>query len=73
MRKLLLLFTMIVFASSQLLWAQTKTITGKVTGQDDGMPIPGVSVVVKGTTMGTVTNYDGVYNLTVSAGYSGLS
>ncbi len=72
MRKLLLLFTMIVFASSQLLWAQTKTITGKVTGQDDGMPIPGVSVVVKGTTMGTVTNYDGVYNLTVSADATSL-
>ena len=35
MRKLLLLLTLIVFAGSQLLWAQTKTITGNVTGIDD--------------------------------------
>lgn len=45
--------------------AQSKTITGTVTGQDDGLPVPGVSVVVNGTTTGTVTNFDGMYQLAV--------
>lgn len=65
MRKLLLLLTMIVFVGSQAMWAQTKTISGTITASDDGMPLPGVSVVVKGTTTGTVTNANGQYSLTV--------
>jgi len=40
-------------------------ISGTVTGQDDGLPIPGVSVSVKGTTLGTLTGADGKYSLTV--------
>lgn len=67
MRKLLLLLTLIVFAGSQLLWAQTKTITGNITGKDDGMPIPGASIVVKGTTLGTVSDGSGKYQLSVPA------
>ncbi len=42
----------------------TRTITGTVT-DDTGQPLPGVSVVVKGTTNGTVTNDNGVYSLNV--------
>ncbi len=45
--------------------AQVKSITGTVTSSDDDMGIPGVSVSVKGTTIGTVTNLDGVYQLEV--------
>ena len=45
--------------------AQVKTITGTVTSSEDGMGIPGVSVSVKGTTVGTVTNIDGQYQLNV--------
>jgi TonB-dependent starch-binding outer membrane protein SusC len=45
---------------------QTKTITGKVI-DEDGVTLPGVSVVVKGTTSGTVTDIDGKYSLNVSA------
>jgi hypothetical protein len=41
--------------------AQDKTITGKVTSTDDGSALPGVNVVVKGTTSGTVTDTDGFY------------
>lgn len=67
MRKLFLLLTMIVFAGSQLLWAQTKTITGTITGKDDGMPLPGVSIVVKGTTIGIVSDGSGKYSLNVPA------
>lgn len=42
--------------------AQTVNVSGKVTDQD-GEPLPGVTVVLKGTTSGTVTNMDGIYNL----------
>jgi TonB-linked SusC/RagA family outer membrane protein len=41
---------------------QTKTITGNITGADEA-PIPGVTVIVKGTTNGTVTDIDGNYSL----------
>lgn len=47
-------------------YAQQKAIQGKVT-DSDGASLPGVSVVVKGTTEGTVTNIDGEYQLNVSA------
>jgi len=43
---------------------QTRTITGKVV-DEDGVTLPGVSVVVKGSTTGTVTNIDGEYSLNV--------
>jgi len=43
---------------------QQKMITGKVTS-DDGAPLPGVTVIIKGTTLGTVTDVDGLYNLSV--------
>jgi len=42
---------------------QQKTVSGKVTDTDD-QPLPGVTVIVKGTTQGTVTNVDGNYSLT---------
>ncbi|HPJ01188.1 MAG TPA: carboxypeptidase-like regulatory domain-containing protein, partial [Enterococcus sp.] len=42
-----------------------KTITGTVTSSEDGMTLPGVSVVVKGTTLGTITNIDGKYSIEV--------
>ena len=45
--------------------AQTQQITGKVTSSEDGVPIPGVSVAVDGTTTGTITNADGNFSLTV--------
>ncbi|MDX9881443.1 MAG: TonB-dependent receptor [Prolixibacteraceae bacterium] len=41
---------------------QQKTVTGKVT-DSSGQPLPGVSVVVKGTTTGTITDFDGKYTL----------
>ena len=47
----------------QSVWAQTKEITGTVTSAEDGTSIPGVSVSVKGTTLGTITDLDGNYVL----------
>jgi TonB-linked SusC/RagA family outer membrane protein len=48
--------------NKKLLPDQAKTISGKVT-DSGGQPLPGVTVVVKGTTQGTVTNADGEYSL----------
>lgn len=63
MRKLSLLLVMLIFASAQLL-AQ-RTISGKVTDASDGSSIPGVSVLVKGSTIGTVSDIDGKYSIVV--------
>ncbi len=49
----------------QVLMAQTKEISGTVTSADDGGSIPGVSVSVKGTTLGAITDMDGMYRLKV--------
>jgi len=64
MRKLLLLFMAVVLAMGQI-WAQ-RIITGKVT-DEKGNPVPNASVMVKGTSTGTVTKNDGSFSLTVSA------
>ena len=62
MRKLLLLLVMFIATLSSAM-AQ-KTVTGTVTG-DDGSPLPGVTIVLKGTTTGTVSNADGNYSINV--------
>lgn len=51
--------------------AQDRTITGVVTGEDD-IGLPGVNVVVEGTTTGAVTDYDGRYSVRVPKGYNTL-
>ena len=48
--------------------AQENNVTGTVTDANDGSPIPGVSVSIKGTTTGSVTNLDGVYSLNAKQG-----
>ncbi|MCD4678958.1 MAG: carboxypeptidase-like regulatory domain-containing protein [Bacteroidales bacterium] len=65
MRKFTIFLMLILFIGLQALQAQTKVITGKVTGSEDGKTIPGVSVVVKGTTVGITTDLNGEYSLTV--------
>ncbi len=49
------------------IFAQDVQIKGTVTSADDGSPLPGVSVIVKGTTTGTATDVNGNYALTVPA------
>lgn len=48
-------------------YAQEKTVTGTVTDQD-GVPLPGVNIIVKGTTNGTQSDFDGNYLIGVSTG-----
>ncbi len=45
-------------------FAQEKTISGKVTSSEDGSALPGVSVAVKGTSKGTISNAEGKYSIT---------
>lgn len=66
MKKLGLLLMGLLLGAT-LAHAQTLKVSGTVTGADDGMPLPGVSVVVKGTTTGTATDMDGKYTLNVPA------
>ncbi|WP_228851333.1 SusC/RagA family TonB-linked outer membrane protein [Aegicerativicinus sediminis] len=49
-------------------FSQERTITGTVTGADDGMPLPGVNVLIQGSTRGTTTDFDGNYSIEVSTG-----
>jgi hypothetical protein len=65
MKKIAFFLSIMFFMGSVLVHAQTKNITGTVTSNEDDQPIPGVSVSVKGTTLGTVTNLDGGFELTV--------
>ena len=65
MKKPISLVTFLIFINCITLFAQSKEISGRVIGQDDGESIPGVSVKIKGTTIGTVTNFDGTYTLSV--------
>ena len=65
MKKLSLLIVLFVFSVYTLL-AQTKVITGTVTSAVEGEgPIPGVTIQVKGTTIGTATDVNGKYSITV--------
>tara|TARA_R110002072_G_scaffold29258_2_gene92832 strand:- start:12865 stop:16098 length:3234 start_codon:yes stop_codon:yes gene_type:complete len=51
---------------------QTKTVSGKVVSSEDNMGIPGVSVFIKGTTTGTVTDFDGNYSIIVKSNETAL-
>jgi TonB-linked SusC/RagA family outer membrane protein len=64
MRKFTILLALMLFVGMQVVFAQ-RTITGKVTSADDSTSIPGATVLVKGTTVGAITDADGRYVLTV--------
>ena len=53
---------LLIFMMPMSFFAQS-TVSGIVTEQDTGMPVPGVNVIIKGTTQGTTTNFDGEYTL----------
>ncbi|MDR7129476.1 TonB-linked SusC/RagA family outer membrane protein [Algoriphagus sp. 4150] len=63
MKKILLFSFLMVITG--LAWAQTRTIDGTVTSSADGSSLPGVSVLLKGTQNGTITDIDGKYQLSV--------
>ncbi len=61
------LMLVLLLAGSTGLWAQTRTISGRVVSSDDGSPVPGANVLEKGTNNGTVTDPDGRFSLQVSS------
>ena len=69
MKKILRLCFLFVFAVGiSNSWAQERSVSGKVSSIDDSSGLPGVNVVIKGTTTGTITDFNGNYKLNVSDG-----
>ena len=63
MQKRLLLSGVLSAVAVQAALAQERTVSGQVTDRTNGQAIPGVTVLVKGTTIGTSTNADGTFSL----------
>ena len=62
-RKLMFLMTFL-FIGIGLVTAQTSRVTGLVTSEEDGQPVVGASILVNGTTLGTITDIDGKFTIT---------
>ncbi len=65
MKKIAFFLSILLFMGTVFVHAQTRSISGTVTSAEDNQPVPGVSVSVKGTTLGTITNADGSFELTI--------
>ena len=61
------ILTLLLAFVVQLTFAQEKTVTGKVT-DESGLPLPGATVLIKGTTTGVSTDFDGVYSIKANSG-----
>lgn len=70
MKKITFVFVMMLLV--QIINAQTRVITGTVTDEKDGSTLPGVSVRVKGTTFGAVSDMDGKYEVKLPDGATEL-
>ncbi len=66
MRKLTFLLTCLFLVGLGLVNAQSKSISGKVVSEEDGQPIIGASILVKGTSKGTITDTKGAFTISVS-------
>ncbi|RFZ82893.1 SusC/RagA family TonB-linked outer membrane protein [Mucilaginibacter terrenus] len=73
MKKLLLVSLCFLMLCVTQVYAQNRTVTGTVTSKDDGLPLPGVSVTVTGTSVGTQTDATGKYSLSVPASAKSLT
>ncbi|WP_259016112.1 SusC/RagA family TonB-linked outer membrane protein [Emticicia fluvialis] len=68
MKKKLLAWSFLLCLLLSLKVSAQNTIKGKVTSADDGAPIPGVNVTVKGTSIGTTTDGNGMYSIAARSG-----
>ncbi|MBW6460156.1 MAG: SusC/RagA family TonB-linked outer membrane protein [Bacteroidales bacterium] len=71
MRKFTILFAFLLFAGMQSAFAQLE-VKGSVNDAADGTPLPGVSITVKGTLAGVITDAQGKYAINVPRGYNDL-
>ena len=65
MKKSTLLLVFLFFSGFAALMAQEIQVKGTVTSADDGSPVPGAYVMIKGTQSGVATGVDGKYSVTV--------
>ena len=65
MRKIALLLLVFALVCVQVVNGQVRKVSGTVTSSVDGTTLPGVSVVVKGTSIGTITNVNGDFAIDV--------
>lgn len=63
MKSKFMLLLAFLYVSIGLVTAQTLAVSGVVTSEEDGLPVVGASVLVKGTTLGTVTDIDGKFSI----------
>ena len=68
LNKLIWLFLCVSVSTVHNGWSQDRQITGKVTGSTDNSPLPGASIIVKGTTRGTTSAADGTYKISINNG-----
>lgn len=66
------MFFFLVFVLLQQAMAQGNTVSGKITDASSNQPLPGVTVLVKGTSVGTATGVDGTYTIDVPEGNNTL-
>jgi len=65
--KFSVMLTLLLALVAQITFAQEKTISGTVS-DNSGLPIPGVNILVRGTTTGTQSDFDGNYSITAKSG-----
>ena len=63
MKRELMFFMTFLFIGIGLMTAQTSGVTGLVTSEEDGQPVVGASVLVNGTSLGTITDIDGKFTI----------
>lgn len=63
-KKFYFLIILFLMAAVSVIYGQTINVSGTITG-NDGDPIPGASIVLKGTTTGVISNLDGMYSIAV--------
>ena len=66
MRKLTFLWACLFLIGVGLVNAQSKTVSGKVLSAEDNEPVIGASVMVKGTSTGTITSVDGSFTISLT-------
>ena len=65
--KFSVMLTLLLVLAVQISFAQNKNVSGAVS-DDNGLPLPGATVVIKGTSTGVSTDFDGNYSISASVG-----